>query len=192
MRAVSCTRNIGNLVKLCSWSMQSYRGRRVFPGGSKKRYPSVYWPDHQKATANGCVYVHQDVALGKFGDIPDGMGVHHVDENVWNWNPGNIELMGRSEHAVHHARELTVYPPRTCEWCGGDVAVHSQKRSDQDVVCCSTEHSVRLRGYIDWPDVGDLVEMVGGLGYVGAGRALGVSDNAVRKRIRTRRKEGIS
>lgn len=38
----------------------------------------------------------------------------------------------------------------------------------------------------EWPELDDLQNMVAELGYSGTGRRLGVSDNAVRKRLKTR------
>ena len=39
------------------------------------------------------------------GPIPDGMDVHHRDENKLNNSPDNLELMFRSEHVSMHRRE---------------------------------------------------------------------------------------
>ena len=37
---------------------------------------------------------------------------------------------------------------------------------------------------VDWPSLDELVESVNTVGYSATGRKIGVSDNAVRKRIR--------
>lgn len=67
--------------------------------------------------------------------------------------------------------------PNLCVDCGAEISTSSTR-------CRSCAAYKSRRTKIDWPDCESLVDMVNSMSYQGAGRRLGVSDNAVRKRIR--------
>ncbi|WP_345043936.1 hypothetical protein [Arthrobacter methylotrophus] len=82
-------------------------------------------------------------------------------------------------NAVHY---VAVAPPsrkpkvaRLCE-CGAEIS----KTADRCRVCF-----LKSRERTEWPSHTDLLELVDRMGFVRAGASLGVSDNAVRNRIRT-------
>lgn len=60
--------------------------------------------------------------------------------------------------------------------CGGPKWKYSER-------CSSCRRAVGQPTKIEWPDTHDLVALVSEVGYSAAGRALGVSDNAIRKRL---------
>lgn len=66
----------------------------------------VYAPDHPNA--NGCyVYRYRIVAAEKLGrPLSDDEIVHHIDGNVSNDVPENLEVMTQSEHFSTHLTEL--------------------------------------------------------------------------------------
>lgn len=68
-------------------------------------------------------------------------------------------------------------PKKTCSDCGKIVHKQSTK-------CKSCAGKSREPTKANWPDTATLKQMIEKDGYLAVGRALGVSDNAVRKRIR--------
>lgn len=67
----------------------------------------------------------------------------------------------------------------SCPDCGGMMRKTSQKCRS-----CNSKTIDRSDRYgIDWPEYDDLVASVAAIGYSATGRNIGVSDNAVRKRI---------
>lgn len=159
-----------------------YKNRNVFPDASTKRYPSVYWPEHEKARPNGCVYVHQDVVLDSFGSIPEGYVVHHIDEDVWNWSKDNLQLVSRSHHGKLHKKSEPIV--RKCSSCGKELEIVRKQRKISSKVFCSGVCDKKNREVISWPSVDELIRLVSETSYSEAGRRLGVSDNAIRKRIK--------
>lgn len=66
-------------------------------------------------------------------------------------------------------------PGARCSVCRGDIA----SRGRRCVKCAS-----KRRERVAWPSVSELLQRVEASSYVALGRELGVSDNAIRKRIR--------
>ena len=159
----------------------TFRGRNVL-GGSL--YPRVYWPEHQECHDGRVVYIHRVVALEKFGELPDNYHVHHLDEDKWNWCPDNLDLLPASDHIRDHKGGMLEI--LSCSKCGTDIPTTITSRKNQmDVFCSDTcQRSFYLRA--NWPPLEELVLMVQASSYCAVGRELGVSDNAVRKHIRTR------
>lgn len=54
------------------------------------------------SVGNRTQYVHRVVAVLKFGDIPSGFVVHHLDGNIKNNCFDNIVLVKRGEHERLH------------------------------------------------------------------------------------------
>ena len=153
------------------------------------RYPCVYLPDHRMAMANGMVYVHRLVAWEQLGGIPEGHQVHHKDGNPRNFDPANLEVLTPDEH---YRRHRPPQPPliRDCGQCGGPVEVRTKRRKERDTVYCSPRCFWSSNEVADWPSDEELIEMVERLGAREVGRQLGVSDTAVRKRLRRRGEAG--
>jgi hypothetical protein len=97
-----------------------------------------------------------------------------------------------SSHSWKEAERYSL-SPRACE-CG---RMKSNSRYNLCGVCVKNKRKTdalaaknlkpkpkpRYRDKIDWPPVTDLAVMVAAQGYSATGRVLGVSDNAVRKRV---------
>jgi hypothetical protein len=63
-------------------------------------------PKHPKANAKGLYPLHRVLMENKLGRLLTSEEfVHHIDENKTNDSPDNLELMTRSAHAAHHAKE---------------------------------------------------------------------------------------
>lgn len=80
----------------------------TFKGHVYHRYPDsprrnhrVYYQYH--ATA-GVRYLHRDIWLAAHPgeEIPEGWHIHHKDEDPFNNDPSNLELLSPAEHSVVH------------------------------------------------------------------------------------------
>ncbi len=150
-----------------------FRGRKIY----EKKYPCVYWPKHPMSWNDGVVPIHRVVAYEKYGNL-DGMNVHHLDEDIWNWSPENLLLM---KHEVHKQLHAGTFPEqRQCAQCGDAIVVRSAKRQKRDKIYCSLTCSNTARHAVQWPNVALVKSMVDLVGYSATGRDIGVSDNAVR------------
>ena len=87
-----------------------------------------------------------------------------------------------SEEGLKLLEKAGFYPPRqrlpsnTCTKCGAPISRRAKKCS-----ACAAKFSNK----IDWPSTSDLKRMLAVSNYSAVGRALGVSDNSVRKRLKT-------
>jgi hypothetical protein len=167
-----------------------FRNRSVHRKG---RYPAVHWPEHPTSYKDGNAYIHHIVWFEHTGLIPTRrMHVHHVDENVWNWRIENLQMINVVEHMRLHnkartQRRLSLGKPTSVEQkhicarseCGREfVGSRNRKRSFCSRSCFEKESERTV-----WPDADALRKMVDGQSYVAVGKLLGVSDNAVKKRL---------
>lgn len=74
----------------------------------------------------------------------------------------------------------------TCKDCGREICGIASIRCKK---CDSRFRIGRHTVKIKWPPVDELLGRANAVGYSALGRELGVSDNAIRKRIRTRQKD---
>lgn len=136
-----------------------------------------------------------------WNERPLVLHVDHIDGQWWNNLPENLRFLCPNCHSQtdtfcsrnHHRRKPPLYtvpkkpvlqrpapkprirvPPPICK-CGALL-------SKQAKSCAPCSHRAQER--IEWPDSTRLQEMVNGSSYLAVGRELGVSDNAVRKRLR--------
>lgn len=153
-----------------------FRGRNIF---DDMGYPSVYLPEHPRARQNGCMRIHRVIAEEIYGEIPEGYHVHHLDEDKWNWSPDNLVVVSNSDHGKYHKpiREEVI-----CESCNQTFMAKPSESRKYCSIGCSAKGQEKVR----WPDVEILRQWVKDTSYVAVGRKLGVSDNAVRKRLRGR------
>ena len=95
---------------------------------------------------------------------------------TWRYSPP-------AEHARHHRRGN---PPqlRRCASCGAGLEIRKARRKVRPRVFCSPACAARGREVADWPEDERLRRLVGDLGACSMARELGVSDTAVRKRVR--------
>jgi hypothetical protein len=94
--------------------------------------------------------LHRRIWEADRGPIPDGMIIHHIDEDPSNNSLENLMLMEHAEHSRHHARQISREEllarvararrlgnikdvPAICEECGADMfaARKAAKRNDE-------------------------------------------------------------
>lgn len=80
-------------------------GQDVFVCGYKTVWMPVWWQGHQPKPNR--VYEHQLVwaEAYDYALIPKGHVIHHIDGNKLNNTIDNLQLMSRTEHMRHHAKE---------------------------------------------------------------------------------------
>lgn len=69
-------------------------------------YVLIYFPDHPRATAEGCIMEHilvMEALLGRH--LNEGECVHHINKIRDDNRKENLKLMTRSEHAAFHMNE---------------------------------------------------------------------------------------
>lgn len=160
--------------------MKYFRGRKI---NYSHHYPRVWWPEHELAHECGNVFVHRVVAHEMFGGIPEGYEVHHIDENKNNFDPRNLQLLRAEDHRrIHNAPKE--YKEKVCPICDSSFLVSKKNRRESKYVYCSPKCNSKSQEVIDWPEVEALIRLVNETSYSEAGRRLGVSDNAIRKRIK--------
>lgn len=83
-----------------------YRGIRFrrYPN-AEKRTERVYYTPGQGDRRKGVQRLHQEVWKDAHGveSIPIGYHVHHLDEDTFNNDPANLELIRASDHLKEHA-----------------------------------------------------------------------------------------
>lgn len=149
-------------------------------------YPAVMWKNHPLARKNGALRVHKDIALDFIAKYdPKLHEVHHLDENKEIFSPDNLVAVTPSEHAlIHHPRVMVSL---VCTCCAKQFESQAGTRqAKRNYGFCSLDCFHTHTEKIVWPDYNVLVNMVAKTNYSAVGRQLGVSDNAVRKRIKSR------
>jgi hypothetical protein len=63
---------------------------------SPKGYQFYFWNGKK-------VYIHRRVAEKKYGELPKGFIVHHIDGNIENNCRNNLMLLHRKDHFRLHA-----------------------------------------------------------------------------------------
>lgn len=122
-----------------------------------------------------------DPFSGEPSDLP--LVLDHIDGNPRNNSLGNLRILCQHCHTF------------TPTWCGKNRVANkvtlqctcgnSITKYSKSGLCrsCTSKNSPTK---IEWPSDYDLKELTESLGFSGAGRLLGVSDNAIRKRLRSR------
>lgn len=129
-------------------------------------------------TRNGvCLLEHRLVT-----DAPEGMHVHHIDEDITNNAAINLRVMTASEHAsIHGEARITRFTVK-CDFCGSafERKPSSVKRRNKNY--CSHRCAQRASRKVRRPSDDDLHRLMHEVGnWCELGRMFGVSDNAVRK-----------
>ena len=138
--------------------------------------------DHPLSNKQGKVYHHRHVASVKVGRwLSDNEVVHHIDENKLNNKSNNLEIMSRSEHGKHHAPKMIVITSK-CKYCKKDFKLSKSCKSRRKY--CSYKCARKDSEKIKWPPTTWLKRIVKEYNYSHLSRKLGVSDNAIRKRIK--------
>ena len=81
------------------------------------------------------------------------------------------------DYFINQRTESNNIKKKNCVSCG--VAVASGSRC----VTCANKEKAKNRVKINWPNTDDLIKMVNATSYTYTAKTLGVSDNAIRKRI---------
>jgi len=91
-----------------------------------------YWSHNGKheapATLHLAIWEHHN------GPIPDGMEVHHIDEDKDHNETSNFQLLTIHDHRVLHSRRIRPQQV-TCEACGWRGIIES--RSNKKIIFCS-------------------------------------------------------
>lgn len=133
-------------MKFCSHECASKHNRKhqpkVFNG--KTYYYNKTHGYYQTPNGNK---MHRDVWEFHFGEVPEGYVVHHKDEDKTNNDITNLELMGWSEHTVHHHKTGVSLEIMICKGCGKAIERRSSDiRRGQNKFCsrkCSNLHRRR-------------------------------------------------
>ena len=89
-------------------------------------YVAAYHPTHPQAWPNGYVFLHRLVAenfMGRYLDEDEL--IHHIDENPFNNDPGNLEVVTDEEHKAAHRKPDVV---AVCPGCGDEFSHRPTKR----------------------------------------------------------------
>ena len=79
--------------------MDYYDGKKVT---IKNGYYIIWDQSSKYSYDDGTVYVHMLVADKKYGNIPEGYTVHHIDRNRLNNDPSNLMILPMSDHTTLH------------------------------------------------------------------------------------------
>ena len=113
----------------------------------------------------------------KWGGKSLTLQLEHIN-GVWNDNRlENLMLLCPNCHS-----QTTTYAGRSRKQI--QVCSCGNPKGKSSKLCQKCAGSQPRKKRIDWPEITELKAMVHNLGYSGAGRELGVSDNAVRKHIK--------
>lgn len=157
-------------------------------------YPAVWWPEHPASVGQGLAHIHRIRAYEKYGSVVFGMHVHHRNGNPLDFSANNLDLFTPQAHASLHNRQRHM--------CRKMTRCHQQRPRRKTIRCqqcqksflpfqrsykfCGQKCYRRSREVTDWPSRLELLKLTQILGYSGTGRKLGVSDVAVKKRLRLR------
>ncbi len=164
-------------------------------------YIGIYKPDHPTSYKsdgdwNGWIYEHRYIAEQTLGrPLRDDEVVHHLDCNKDNNAPENlIVLAGRGCHLrlhnwidagspVHESYVRKSVPnygvsKPLCKVCDKPVSEHDNEYCSNE--CRGLDHRKTER-----PSAEELIKLLKQFSYVKVGGFFGVSDNAVRKWVKT-------
>lgn len=89
-----------------------YENKKVYVDGE---YPAIFL--HNKNE-----HIHKLEWKKYFGNIPKGFIIHHINNNKFDWNITNLELLSRSDHIKKHksvvkrkGHKIIAYKENYCE-----------------------------------------------------------------------------
>lgn len=113
----------------------------------------------------------------------------HIDGDHFNNEVSNLRLLCPNCHSLtstYCRGQNKIKKINTCKDCGSLI----QNKSIRCFTCSSKTRKGKFK--IDWPNLENLNQMITDLGLSETGRRLGVSDNAVKKHIKTVAPSGIA
>lgn len=149
----------------------------------KRGYEVAYYPSHPNASTSGLVYVHRLVmenSLNRF--LINDEIVHHKDKNKSNNNIKNLELMTNAEHSKHHSPgDAIIGTLRVCLACQKEYTVITRNQK-----LCSMNCKRKNEEKIEWPSIELILKKLETMPMTTLAKELGVSDNAIRHRLKRR------
>lgn len=149
----------------------------------------LYFIDRTNPIANsqGKVYVHRHVWFKHSRINPKNLVIHHKDENKENNSIENLVALTRSEHGkVHQPVEQYIFD--VCLQCHEEYCYPQRclnKKNARKRKYCSHLCASNARRIVQRPDKEKLQIMVKEMGFVKTGQYFGVSDNAIRKWLKS-------
>ncbi|MEA2008299.1 MAG: hypothetical protein U9O54_04190 [Chloroflexota bacterium] len=149
---------------------------------SSSGYPYFYMPSHPLASKNGTVSLARHNASLKIGRWlkPDEV-VRHQNNNRHDVAASNLMVISKAEAMQANAPYFGNRVTKICEWCGEEFSV-SESHADRRSHCSPKCAQMARRKFHAMPE--ELRLWVWETPLTQLGKALGVSDNAVRKRCR--------
>lgn len=145
-------------------------------------HPYFYMPSHPLARKNGTVSLSRHRASVKVGHwLREDELVWHEDGDAKNTDPSNLMVISKAEAMQANAPYFGNRVTKICEWCGKEFSV-SESHADRRSHCSSKCAQMASRKFHATPE--ELRLWVWETPLTQLGKALGVSDNAVRKRCR--------
>jgi hypothetical protein len=134
------------------------------------------------ATKDGMVKIHRAVASEREGRVlDDNEHVHHIDEDINNWNQSNLKVLSPSEHNTEHFEGVI----KQCAKCGKELRISVShaiyERSFCDAKCCGL-----FQEKADWPDDAELKRLLWERPATQLARELGVTSVAIKRRCNKR------
>jgi len=126
--------------------------------------------------------------MGSWEEKPLVLRLDHINGDSRNNNIENLRFLCPncdSQTSTYCGRNKRIHPIdlNPCPDCGGEKSHRSNRcRSCQAKVFAKLHPHAKK---ISWPSLENLLVMVDELGFSESGRRLGVSDNAIRKHIRS-------
>ncbi len=77
------------------------------------------------------IHAHRWVWINHYGAIPEGMDIHHIDEDKSNNEIENLQMLSRSEHLKLHWRDENLRKERRILLNEIRPKVHAWLRSDE-------------------------------------------------------------
>lgn len=155
-------------------------------------YKLIYLPEHSSAMSSGCwkgyVYEHIAIAEELLGrKLKEDEIVHHMDCNRSNNRHENLLVLNRSQHMKLHLWINAGMPmvgtntENSSFVLGEDCMVCGRTLQGKQKGCCSPScFNIKSRK-VERPSKAQLLEDINSMSLLSVGRKYSVSDNAIRK-----------